>query len=157
MGGVRVAAGNRGRVQVIRDGGRKRFDAARREVFLDWLGATCNLTLSAEKAGVAPVTVIRHRRRDPGFAEEWRVALQQGRERLEAELLQAPWRTAATAGDGGSFDVATGIRVLAAVARAEAGGKGGQAGPKPRVANEDEMRAELVRRLRVLRARLAGE
>jgi hypothetical protein len=91
------------------DGARKRFDAARRQVFLDWMGATCNLRLSAEKAGVAPMTVIRHRRRDPAFAEEWRLALGQGLARLEAALLAAAFSDAEDAAAArASFDAELG-------------------------------------------------
>ena len=159
MDGARVAAGNKGHVQVIRDGARKRFDAGRRQVFLDWMGATCNLRLSAEKAGVAPITVMRHRRRDPGFAEEWRVALEQGVARLEAELLAAAWPEAAeAAADATGFDAEMGLKIYktlhGAPAATPAAGRGGRT---PRVATDNEMRAELVRRLGVLRRRKAGE
>lgn len=156
MDGARVAAGNKGHVQVIRDGVRKRFDAKRRQVFLDWMGATCNLRMSAEKAGVAPITVLRHRRRDPVFAEEWRVALEQGVARLEAQLLAAAWPEAQAA--EAPFDAELGLKIYRTLHGDGREVRGpGRGGRTPRVATEAEMRAELTRRLIVLRKRLASE
>jgi hypothetical protein len=58
------------------------------QVFLEWFAATCNVKLSAEKAGICYQTVFRHRMKDEAFAEAWDQALQQGYARLEARLLQ---------------------------------------------------------------------
>jgi hypothetical protein len=85
---VRVCAGKHRLVQVAKTGARKLFDKARREVFLEWFAATCNVRLSAAKAGVHEKTVFRHRMKDEAFAEAWDRALQQGYARLEARLLQ---------------------------------------------------------------------
>jgi hypothetical protein len=64
------------------------FDAKRREVFLEWFAATCDVKLSAAKAGVAYQTVFKHRMKDEEFARRWDVALAQGYARLEARLVQ---------------------------------------------------------------------
>lgn len=73
--------------QFARAAQRKLFDATRRRVFLDWFAATCNVCLSAEKAGVCYKTVYKHRRKDAAFAEAWDEALAQGYAALEAGLL----------------------------------------------------------------------
>lgn len=73
--------------QVARPSPRKLFDSTRRRVFLDWFAATCNVCLSAEKAGVNYRTVYKHRRKDSAFAEAWDEALAQGYAALEAGLV----------------------------------------------------------------------
>jgi hypothetical protein len=85
---TRVCAGKNRIVQVARTGGRKLFDHARREVFLEWFAATCNVKLSAAQAGIAYQTVFKHRMKDEAFAEAWDRALAQGYARVEARLLQ---------------------------------------------------------------------
>ena len=64
------------------------FDAAKRQVFLKWFAATCNVRLSARQAKVDNTTVYRARMNDAAFAEAWDRALDQGYARLEAKLLE---------------------------------------------------------------------
>ncbi|MBN8808218.1 MAG: hypothetical protein J0I47_08270 [Sphingomonas sp.] len=59
------------------------------QVFLATLGVTCNVRLAAAAAGAAVAAFYRRRRRDPGFAREWRLALERGYEALEMALLDA--------------------------------------------------------------------
>lgn len=75
-------------LQVNAKGRRKLFDRARKEVFLEWFAATCNVTLSAAKAGVRTQTVFRHLQTDEDFNEAFQNALQLGYLRLEARTLQ---------------------------------------------------------------------
>lgn len=89
--------------QIARPGDRKRFDAARRRVFLDWFATTCNVTLSAEQADISTKTVHAHRRKDAAFAEAWDEALAQGYAALEAGLLSDA--LAADMGKGGTEEV----------------------------------------------------
>ncbi len=86
--GLRVTPNKNRLVQVRRAGGRKLFDRARRETFLEWFAATCNVRLAAEKAGICYSAVFRHRMKDDTFAEAWDRALAQGYARIEARLLQ---------------------------------------------------------------------
>jgi hypothetical protein len=86
--GTGVRPGKNRLVQVARSGKRKLFDAARRAVFLEWLAATCNVVLSAEKAGVCYQTPFKHRMKDAAFEAEWDEAIRQGYARLEARALQ---------------------------------------------------------------------
>lgn len=58
-----------------------------RTYFLDHLVITSNVTASARAAGVAPSRAYKTRQEDPDFAARWAVALAQGYENLEMELL----------------------------------------------------------------------
>ena len=57
------------------------------QVFLAALSATCNVRLAAAAAGASPQTFYRRKRQRPGFAREWRFALEQGYEALEMALI----------------------------------------------------------------------
>src|SRR5690606_21941657 len=71
-----------GRLQLRRPGGRRRLGRAAEQAFLAALSATANIRLSAAAAGFTHGAFYAHRRRNPGFAREWRLALQMGYERL---------------------------------------------------------------------------
>lgn len=73
--------------QVVRQTGSRWTDESER-LFLDELGATCNVERAARAAGFCNATAYRRRATDPGFAELWRVALAQGFDRLEMLLVQ---------------------------------------------------------------------
>jgi hypothetical protein len=66
----------------------KRWSDAAEALFLDNLAASCNVTASVRAAGFTPAAVYKRRRNDPGFAQRWEAALEQGYARLEALLLQ---------------------------------------------------------------------
>jgi len=89
---LKVTPGKNRLLQVARSGKRKLFDAARKAVFLEWLAATCNIVLSAEKAGVCYQTPFKHRRKDAAFEAAWDAAVAEGYPRLEARLLQEAHR-----------------------------------------------------------------
>lgn len=79
-----------------------------RVYFLAHLVETSNISAAAKAAGVATARAYRTRQDDPEFAAQWRVALAQGYENLEMELLcylrdPSPER---------KMDVANGIRLL---------------------------------------------
>lgn len=67
----------------------------RRAIFLDELEASCNVTRAAKAAGMGQRSVRNLRRRDPAFAALWDEALDNGCERLRAELLARALGTAA--------------------------------------------------------------
>ena len=73
--------------QVIRSGGKRWTDSAE-EKFLDLLAATNNVTLSAAETGFSKEAIYARRRRDPGFAERWQAALEQGYARVEMLVVQ---------------------------------------------------------------------
>lgn len=157
---LRVSGGNKRRVQVVREGSRKRFDAKRQAVFLDWFAATCNVALAAEKAGVAPQTVFKHRMRDAAFAAAWQDAIAQGYARLEAELLHA-----ATAAAGAEVEGAPEAAPEPVTPAVKLGllkeHRAREARPRPVRAvgalDEAQLRAALVKRLVVFGLRVRGE
>lgn len=60
-----------------------------RDEFILSLSETCNVSLSAERAGVSVGTVYYKRQHDAAFAEAWQRALDDGYQRLEMGLVQA--------------------------------------------------------------------
>lgn len=58
-----------------------------RTYFLAYLVETSNVTAAAKAAGIVPSRAYRTRQEDSQFAAQWRVALAQGYENLEMELL----------------------------------------------------------------------
>lgn len=56
--------------------------------FLELLGSTCNVTLSARGAGVDRTTVYNHYKNDPAFAAAWDDAKESAIEELESEAWQ---------------------------------------------------------------------
>lgn len=91
-------------LKVVRSTGARWTDEAA-ERFLDSLAASCNVTLSAERAGFRVETVYKHRREDAVFARRWQAALEQGYARIEMALV----RRAADAMEGLAPDPATPI------------------------------------------------
>ena len=61
------------------------FTEKLKEIFLEKLRETCNVTLAAQAVGVASATAYKHRRDDIIFQERWDEALQEGVDLLEAE------------------------------------------------------------------------
>ena len=53
-----------------------------RQLFLEELGESCNVTQSAEVAGVSRSALYKHRRENAKFDEEWEFALNMGREKI---------------------------------------------------------------------------
>jgi hypothetical protein len=81
-----------------------------RELFLERLAETSNVTAAAAAAGVTTPFAYRFRRCEREFAAKWRVALREGYDNLELELLgylrnPAPER---------KMEVAAAVRLLAA-------------------------------------------
>jgi hypothetical protein len=100
---LRVTPNKNRLLQVRRVGKRKLFDKARKEVFLEWFAATCNVVLSAGKAEVCDKTVYRHLMKDRAFVDAYVRALQVGYLRLEARSMQeahAPPVIASEAAEG---------------------------------------------------------
>jgi hypothetical protein len=87
-GELRIVAGNRRSLQQRRMR-RVKFDARRQQAFLAHFAWSCDAIAAAEEAGVCERTVYNHRQRNPGFAELFEEALDQGYARLEAEALRA--------------------------------------------------------------------
>lgn len=165
-------APNKNRALQVAPTGRKLFDRERKKIFLEWFAGTANLSLSARKAGVHYRTVLRHRMEKPAFREAFDRALDQAGPRLRAWLVEAEEKEEAelAALDGAGqdsapvhIDAAQAIQLLRDDAQRLKTGTGGAAGGArgrvPGVASNEEVRRELVRRLRAfgIRARAEGQ
>lgn len=64
------------------------WTAARRRAFLDHLSQHCNVAAACRAVGMDSSSAYHLRRRDAGFAAQWREALEVNYERLEAALLR---------------------------------------------------------------------
>jgi hypothetical protein len=170
-GRARVCANKNRLAQVARTGSRKLFDGRRRAVFLEWFAATCNVKLSAERAGVAYQTVFKHRMKDEAFADAWDRALQQGYAYLEARVLQealgVEGRPSTSLGTNGlseeeatlveeAFDRELAIALLREHARRlpGAGDKRKNQRTTARAATNQEVQAALVKRLKAFALRV---
>jgi 3-hydroxyisobutyrate dehydrogenase-like beta-hydroxyacid dehydrogenase len=88
-GGEPAISAGKGRLLQVRRGGKGRqFSIKRQLIFLDHFAATCNVTMSAEAAGIDPTTAYRLRRRNEAFRQAWRLAQDQGYVALEADLVR---------------------------------------------------------------------
>ena len=152
-------------LQAARTGGRKLFDAERKQLFLEWFAATANVRWSAEVAGVCPQTVWKHRMNDPVFAEAFDRALDQGVVRGRARLIETKKPRIDVAGDLESPELdEIDPQMMLAVLREHERGRGGPAagmgrkqGRRPRIATNAEVRAALVGRLSAYGVRIFGE
>jgi hypothetical protein len=82
--------------------------------FLATLGEISNVTAAAEKACISLRHVYKVRREDPEFARRWQVALCEGYDNLELELLHRARRGTAGAEKDQKFDNAVAFRLLTA-------------------------------------------
>jgi hypothetical protein len=140
---------------------RNRFTRDRKEAFLSALAATCEVGAAARAAGVCRATAYAHRACDPAFAKAWLAALECGVAVLEARLLEE--RLAAIT----DFEVEPGdlpppaasaeereqefwrsLELLREHKRALAGVPDRRPrGRRPRVASNEEVRAEMAKAL----------
>lgn len=163
----RLCGGKNRKAQVARAGKRKLFDAKAKAIFLEWFAATCNVCLSAAKAGVAYQTVFKHRMKDEAFAEAWDRCLAQGYARVEAKMLETKAKPIDVEGDLDApeleeLDPMLGLQLLREHKRSLPGsatpfGRPRKAGRAPRVATNDEVRKALVKRLVAFGIRVAKE
>ncbi len=167
--GTRIASGKNRRVQVVQEGKRKLFDKGRKEVFLEWFAATCNIRFAAHKAGICYQTVFKHRMKDEGFAEMWDRCLRQGYARVEAQSLETKIAADQYEVDGDweapelqEMDPMERIALLREHRKsigegASPFGAARKKGRRPRTASNEEVRAALVKRLVVFGVRITGE
>ena len=147
----RLQGGRNRELQVARTGGRKLFDAEARGVFLEWFGATCNMSLSAEQAGFSYKTVSKHYLKDPAFAAELDEAMRLGVMRMKANSLETKAPAVIRpdgeldAADLGDIDREEAMRLVREHERTLTVGR--KQGRTPRVASNAEIEAALIKRL----------
>lgn len=145
--------------------GKQRYNSwtvKQRAVFLDHLAASCNVSASAQAAGVLPGTGYRMYRRDPEFARAWDAALATGYAALETMLvaralgtLNIPQgETPVPAVD--TIDSELALRVLGHHKRAVKSTLNIGA-PRLRQSTEDETNAAILKKLRALAKRRGTE
>lgn len=101
-----------------------------REVFLEKLAETSNVSASAEWANVTTSQVYASRRGEPEFARKWMAALCEGYDNLEMEILHRLRSGEDKDEAGRKFDFGAALRLLAAH-------KDSTAREKARLDNED--------------------
>jgi hypothetical protein len=139
--------------QVIRSTGKRWRDEAE-TLFLDHLAATCNVTAAAEVAGFSREAIYKRRRQDPGFAERWQAALEQGYARIEMALV----RRASDALEGFAPDPDTPIPAMTVqdavtilkLHGAAVKGEGRAPGWRARPRSLDEMRDSILAKLEAI-------
>lgn len=85
-----------------------------KHTFLVHLAETSNVTRSAEAAGVSTGRVYKVRRENTEFRRGWREALCEGYDHLELELLRRLREGDFATPEGGRYDFACALRILAA-------------------------------------------
>jgi hypothetical protein len=163
---LRIIPNKNRRLQVAPTG-RKLFDDAAKDDFLEWFAATCNASLSARKIGFHYRTVIRHWREDEAFGARCEAALAMGYARLEELALRAalealePARRRPPKGDRAppaehfTMDPMTAVQLLREHKRHLAGlaggsGRGAKPGAPGRRWSFEEAIGALDKRLRAL-------
>lgn len=141
------------------------FGKAKRQRFLDALALTCNITRSAEHAGVSRGTICATRRRDPVFDAQFHAALAMGYDRIEALVLEHggagepiepdPERAEAEGLAVEPFDFERAMKVLI-YRRGERNGEPNRRTGRPRrAATREETNAALLKALAAAKRRMA--
>ena len=102
----------RGRAHVARP--KPRNNTRWREVFLEKLAETSNVTASAEWAHITTSQVYASRRGEPEFARSWQRSLCEGYDNLEMEILHRLRKGESKEGAGTKFEYAIALRLLSA-------------------------------------------
>lgn len=136
------------------------FGKERRRTFLEHLAATCNVTASADAAGVSHSCVYANRMKDPGFRADWALALEQGYARLEMALLERTFGGASRIAIDGDLEISgpnapneidwdKGMELMKHHARALAGRTTDNKARPKRVPIE-QVAAKLIRKMKAL-------
>jgi len=165
--GMRVQGYGKDGPQLMRTWG-KRITAHSEDVFLGALRASCNVRYSADQCGFSTTALYGRRGRDPGFAERWREARDDGFARVESLLVETAERVlsgkAPSGGAGGpvgpipTMTVSEAITVVKLHRGAVNGEKRGMGHGRSRPQPLDKHRDSILRKLSALeRARLREE
>lgn len=159
--GTIIRASGKDGPQVIRSRGHRWTDEAE-TIFLDHLAASCNVKLSADASGFSTVAIYNRRRSDPGFAERWQAALEQGYARIEMALV----KSATDALEGLKLDpdtpipamtVKDAINILQLHSASVRGGNARHPGWLARPRSLDEVRESILKKLAAFEAARASD
>lgn len=140
----------------------RELSARKRDAFIQHLGETCNVRLSAERVGVSFSTFYKIRQRDPAFAAAWQQALDDGYQRLEMGLLHAALAVVeggrpdgSETSDGAVIAPMTMEQAFRVLGRHEGSVRGGKLRSlrvgKGKMPTSEETDAEVLKRLAILR------
>ena len=92
----------------------KKINTRWRVTFIEALARTSNVSKSAAEAGMDTSAVYRARREDAAFCDRWQLALCEGYDHLELEVLRRLREGDLATADGGKYDFGSALRILAA-------------------------------------------
>ena len=95
----------------LKRGEKEKLNRHWRGLFLDCLAETSNVSEAARRSGINPSRAYKVRREESDFAKLWHLALVEGYEHLELELLAR--LRAGEAKDGPKHDNGSALRLLA--------------------------------------------
>jgi hypothetical protein len=146
-----VHASKAGHPCIVRPGpGRLTVQAER--AFLAELAATANVQAAARAAGVSTQALYKRRRKRPALAEQWRLALAEGRLRLDLLLIHVPTATLdpepeVEPREAPAMSVEQALHLFKLHRASQRGGKPQRYGWRQQLPDIEEVRAEVVRRL----------
>lgn len=157
-----VVKSGKGRLLVKAKRSPRELSERKRDAFIQHLGETCNVRLSAERVGVSFSTFYKIRQRDPAFAAAWQGALDDGYQRLEMGLLHAALAVVegrrpdgSEASEGGVIAPMTMEQAFRVLGRHEGSVRGGKLRSlrpgKGKMPTSDETDAEVLKRFAILR------
>ncbi len=160
MSGERIitaGCGRRVQVRKVREGG---FTEEKKQLFLDHLAGSCNVSAAARAAGVSMPTISYHRERDPLFAERFGQALERGYVTIEAMLMERAagggvYEPGGDVPDARTMDTDLALNLMR-LRRAPPGLKSNLGGCAPRKASLAELEAAILAKLDVLAVRRAA-
>lgn len=114
--------------------------------FIAALAETSNVTASAKRANISLGHVYKLRRSQPDFRRRWQEALCEGYAHLEMEVLRRLRNGDNASADGGKFDFANALRVLAAH-----GGTVKREAARQEAVDEEAVLASITAKIAVLR------
>lgn len=151
--------GGRGRRLQKRKPRKDGWTAARRQIFLDHLASSGNVTASAEAAGIKERSAYGLRLRDAEFAAKWQSALAAGYVRLEGLLIERAGGAAYVPGgevpaaDASTLNTDLALQLLRQH-RSAAKGLERPRGIQPSKADKQELNEAILRLLELLNRRL---
>ena len=87
-----MRAAKNGKTKIVHSSG-GRWTLQAEKFFLENLAATANVRAASAEAGFSPTTAYKQRMANPGFAERWQTALENGVARLEMLLVHSAGAT----------------------------------------------------------------
>ncbi|QIG81577.1 hypothetical protein [Stakelama tenebrarum] len=133
--------------------------AVRKACFLEILRQTANVARAAREAGLSSSTVYSHRARFPGFARDWDAAVAEALDELESQLMERArngvekpvYYRGEVVGSVRTYSDSLGMFLLKAKRPEVYDRMGGNAPPSPPTISEAEAKAEVLRRIALLR------